>query len=73
MGLLVLYAAFPALWLITKLFKRQGNLFAFAALKPDFAKDLHPWLKLQNGSPVANSEWLETHFKHSKPGVETIS
>ncbi len=73
MGLMVLYAAFPALWLITKLFKRQGNLFAFAVLKPDFAQELHPWLKLQNGSPTANPKWLEAHFKHSKPGEETIS
>jgi hypothetical protein len=66
-GLLVMYAAYPVLWLLTKLFKRQCNLFAFAVLKPDLSQNLFPWLKLHDGKPTIHREWVEKNFKHSGP------
>ena len=62
-GLIIMYAAYPALWLLTKLFKRQCNLFAFAMLKPDAAQDVFPWIKMQNGKPDIDKDWVEQNFK----------
>jgi len=62
-GLLILYAAYPALWLLTRLFKGQCNFFAFAVLKPDLSKEMFPWLKLESGKPTIDRDWVETNFK----------
>ena len=66
-GLLAMYAAYPALWLITKIFKRQRNLFGFAVFKPDLSRGLFPWLKLDAGEPTINKEWVETNFRRNGP------
>jgi hypothetical protein len=65
-GLFILYAAYPALWLLTRLFKSQCNFFAFAVLKPDLSKEMFPWLKLEAGKPTIDKDWVETNFKGSK-------
>jgi len=64
-GLLVIYAAYPILWLITKIFKRQCNLFGFAVLKSKLSRDLFPWLKLDNDKATINRQWVEKNFKRS--------
>jgi len=62
-GLIIMYAAYPALWLLTKLFKSQCNLFAFALLKPDGAQDVFPWIKMRNGKPQIDKDWVEQNFR----------
>jgi ubiquinone/menaquinone biosynthesis C-methylase UbiE len=62
-GLLVMYAAYPILWILTKVFPSQCNLFAFAVLKPDLSQKVFPWIKVQAGRPLINREWVEKHFK----------
>ena len=64
-ALMIMYAAYPLLWVLTRIFRKQGNLFAFAIRKPDLSADLFPWLKLDQGSPTVNPEWLEENFKRS--------
>lgn len=66
-GLLLLYGAYPALWLITRVFKSQCNLLGFAIRKPDFRKELFPWLKLEGGKPAIHREWVEERFKRAGP------
>jgi len=61
-ALLLLYVAFPILWLITRIFKSQCNLFAFAILKPDLPSELFPWLELQDGRPAINRAWVKERF-----------
>ena len=62
-GLLIVYAAYPALWLITKVFKSQCNFFGFAVLKPEMSKDLFPWIRIENDRPAINAEWARERFK----------
>jgi ubiquinone/menaquinone biosynthesis C-methylase UbiE len=59
---LMMYALFPALWVFTKLFKRQGNQFAFAIVKPELPKEMFPWLESQGGEMRISRTWLDTHF-----------
>ena len=69
-GLLVMYAACPVVWLITKIFKRQCNLFGFAVIKPESPRDLFPWLKLDNDKATINREWVEKNFKRSDGSMD---
>ena len=64
-GLLVMYAAYPILRLLTKIFQRQCNLFGFAVLKPELPGAMFPWLRLDNGKAIINREWAEKNFKQS--------
>jgi SAM-dependent methyltransferase len=66
MGLMIMYCAYPLLWLLTRVFKSQGNLFAFVALKPDLTTKLFPWLILKDGAPGFNPEWVEKNFTSGK-------
>ena len=43
--------------------KSQCNLFGFAVLKPDLSRDQFPWLKLEDGEPTINKEWVVKRFK----------
>ncbi len=61
-GLMIMYVAYPFLWVMTKLFKSMGNQFAFAVTKPDLSKELFPWLWLNEGVPTINPEWVEKNF-----------
>jgi ubiquinone/menaquinone biosynthesis C-methylase UbiE len=62
-ALLLLYGAYPLLWLITRVFKSQCNLFGFAIRKPDLERNLFPWLTIEGGKPSINPRWVEQHFK----------
>jgi ubiquinone/menaquinone biosynthesis C-methylase UbiE len=64
-ALLLLYAAYPVLWLITRVFKSQCNFFGFAICKPDLEHDLFPWLKLTAGKPTINREWVDQRFSRT--------
>jgi len=66
MGLLVMYCAYPILWLLIRIFKSQGNLFAFVVIKPDLVTGLFPWLVLKDGAMAFNSEWAEKNFTRGK-------
>jgi SAM-dependent methyltransferase len=68
MGLMIMYVAYPVLWVATKIFKDMGNQFAFVITKPDLSKGIFPWLRLKEGVPEINPEWVEKHFKRSKKG-----
>src|SRR5262249_60002270 len=57
-ALFIMWVAYPVLWLITRLFKRQCNLFGFAILKPDLVRNLFPWLKLAGRTPAINKDWI---------------
>lgn len=61
-GLLVLLVAYPFLWLLTRLFPSQCNLFGFAILKPAAAGDYHPWIKVEGVEPRIDRQWVEQHF-----------
>jgi len=65
-GLIIMRAAYPALWLLTRLLRSQCNLFAFALLKPDGAQDVFPWIKMRNGKPEIDKDWVEQNFKRDK-------
>jgi len=62
-ALLILYGAYPVLWLITSVFKSQCNLFGFVLRKPGLEGNLFPWLKLEAGKPAINRDWVEQNFK----------
>ncbi len=62
-GLLVMCLAWAPLWVITKLFPRQGNLIGFAIVKPELPGDLFPWVMLEAGQPTINREWVGQHYK----------
>jgi len=61
-ALILLYVAYPALWLITRVFKSQCNLLGFAVMKPDLSSDMFPWLELKEGQPTINRDWVKTRF-----------
>lgn len=64
-GLVLMFVAWPALWVITRLFPSQCNLFGFAVLKPELPRELFPWVKLDNGKPVINREWAEARYNQA--------
>jgi SAM-dependent methyltransferase len=53
----------PLLRGYTRVFKRQCNTLAMIALKPRIPDDLWPWLRLQNGKVVFDTEYAGQHFK----------
>jgi ubiquinone/menaquinone biosynthesis C-methylase UbiE len=53
----------PAAALAGRLFPGQANLFAFAVEKPELPRDLQPWLRLEDGEPVPDREWLSRRFR----------
>jgi SAM-dependent methyltransferase len=48
----------PAARGLARILPRQANLFAFAILKPELPRDLHPWLRLDERGPAPNEEWI---------------
>jgi SAM-dependent methyltransferase len=61
-GELAARVAEPALGLVTKVFPSQANLFAFVVLKPVLPRDLQPWMKQEDGQPVADEAWIRGHL-----------
>jgi SAM-dependent methyltransferase len=62
-GLILMYLAWPAVWLLTRIFPSQCNLFGFAVVKPDLSRDLFPWLKMEGDRPTINAEWAKRQFR----------
>jgi SAM-dependent methyltransferase len=48
----------PLLGLVVKIFPGQANLFAFVVLKPDLARDLQPWMRLEDGALATDEAWI---------------
>jgi SAM-dependent methyltransferase len=60
----LLKAAQPFFWALTRLFKKQQNLFAFFVKKPSLPGDLYDWLKLdENQNITFDMAWAESKFK----------
>ena len=60
---LVLQLARPALWLATRLFKKQCNSFGMLALKPAMPGDLWPWLERDGEQVRFNVAYARAIFK----------
>jgi ubiquinone/menaquinone biosynthesis C-methylase UbiE len=54
----VLRSVEPAARLLARILPRQGNLLAFAILKPELPRDLQPWLQLEDAGPAPNAAWI---------------
>jgi SAM-dependent methyltransferase len=58
--------ALPALRALTFVFPRLSNNFAAFVTKPDFPRDLFPWLTMQGGQVAINQAWLDTRYAKSE-------
>jgi SAM-dependent methyltransferase len=56
----------PAVELLTRVFKKQCNSFAMVALKPRLPDDLWPWLALEDGNVHFNREYASPHGSHGR-------
>jgi ubiquinone/menaquinone biosynthesis C-methylase UbiE len=52
----------PALRVLTALFPRQANCFAFVIEKVQLPRDLHPWLALAEGRPRIRADWVRKRY-----------
>jgi len=57
----------PLLRVLTFLFPRQANCFAFLVHKLQLPRDLHPWLTMDNGVPAIRREWVAARYGDFKP------
>lgn len=55
---LAVRALAPAVAAAARVAPSQANLFAFLVLKPELPRDLYPWLRLEEGRPAPDREWL---------------
>ncbi len=56
-------AAAPVVGAIARAFPSQGNLFAFAVLKPELPVGLQPWLRLEDGEVVPDADWMRKRIR----------
>jgi len=62
----LLRALLPGVRLLTKLFPKQCNGFAWTVEKPELPRDLHPWLELVEGRPAFSAAWARRHYGEFK-------
>lgn len=62
----VLKLSLPVLRLFTALFPRQSNCFGFVIFKPELPADLQPWLRLEQGQPVVDRDWVSRQYRKPK-------
>jgi SAM-dependent methyltransferase len=57
-------AGLPILKLLFRMFPRQANGFAFAVMKPDLPRDLHPWLRMdyEHFEIRVRDEWMHSRY-----------
>lgn len=61
----------PFFWVLTRLFPRQQNLFAFFIKKPIIPDQLFPWIKqAEDGSLKFDMEWGGRRYRAEKPVLE---
>lgn len=60
----------PVLRLLSRAFPSQANLFAFAVAKPRLPGDLQDWMRLEDGEPVPDEEWIRARVMVSGEGVD---
>jgi hypothetical protein len=53
----------PALKLLETFFPKQGNHFAALVLKPPLPAGLHPWLRRDGETILANDQWLAARYR----------
>jgi SAM-dependent methyltransferase len=53
----------PFHWLLTRLFRKQQNLFACRVGKPQLPQDLYAWIALENGRLTFNKGWAQKTYK----------
>ena len=54
---------FPFLKLLTVIFPKQCNSFAFAVLKPQIPSDVLPWIEFKEGVPRINKDWVQKRYR----------
>jgi hypothetical protein len=57
-------ATYPILTLLTTVVPWLSNNFAAVILKPEFPKDMHPWLKWEDAQVKLNADWLGEKHTH---------
>lgn len=62
----------PFIRLMTALFPKQCNNFAFAVEKPQLERDLHPWLALKGDHPEVDEAWVAQHYRKTLAGGESV-
>ena len=60
---LALLALRPAVRLVTRVLPSQANLFAFVIEKPQLPRDLQPWLRLEEGTPVPDARAIGARYR----------
>ena len=61
----------PFFWVLTRIFKRQQNLFGFYIAKPNLPQAMFPWLKLDaSGNPKFDMEWGDKRYMKEKPEMK---
>lgn len=58
------YLSFPFIKLLTLLFPKQGNLFAFSISKPNQVIEHWPWIVPKGNKLTINKEWCETRYEY---------
>ncbi len=56
-------AGFPFLKLLTLIFPRQCNNFAFAVFKPEVPRDLQPWIEFREDTPRIKKTWFQARYR----------
>lgn len=65
---ILLKIAQPFFWVLTRLFRRQQNLFAFFIRKPMLPQDLFPWVMMKEDKNFAfNLVWANDKYRKVKP------
>ncbi len=65
---ILLRLAQPFFWLLTRLFIRQQNLFAFFIEKPTLPDHLFPWIRLTDGNKLTfNVDWGNNQYRKGDP------
>jgi SAM-dependent methyltransferase len=61
----------PFFWLLTRIFKRQQNLFAFFIEKPELSNAIFPWIKLTEKGIGFNDEWASKRYRQELPNKKS--
>lgn len=65
-------AAYPGLKLLDAVVPGFGNNFAAVMLKPQFPRDMHPWLEFTDGEFGPNRAWLEQKYRDASGGRDDL-
>ena len=60
----------PALRLVARVAPSQANLFAFLVRKPELPRDLQPWMRLKQGVPEPDEQWIGARVSIPDEGLD---